>query len=130
MPPEEPLRRQRLVVVLRRVQHHLHDAFDVTVRRLQPADVDPEPARDRRAHLVGVQLLAFDLAALQHVFGERAENGLLPDPEAERLHLADQAPLQVPGCSQRCRQTPVVPTELRPVRKLMNIGSHSPHVLR
>ncbi len=79
MPPEQAFRCQRLVVVLRRVQHHLHDAFDVTVRRLQPADVDSEPASDRRAHLLGVQLLAFDLAALQDVFGERAENGLLSE---------------------------------------------------
>ena len=130
MPAEEALRGQRLVVVLRRVQHHLDDAFDVTVRRLQPADIDSEPTRDRRADLVGVQLLAFDLAALQHVFGERAENGLLSDPEAERLHLADQAPLQVPGCSQRGRQPSVIPTELGPVRKLMDICRHSPHVLR
>ena len=66
----------------------------------------------------------------KHVFGERAENGLLSDPEAERLHLADQAPLQVPGCGQRGRQPSVIPTELGPVRKLMDIVSHSPHVLR
>jgi hypothetical protein len=130
VPAEEALHGQRLVVVLRRVQHHLHDAFDVTVCRSQPADIHPEPTRDRRADLIGVQLLAFDFAALQHVFGERAENGLLSDPEAERLHLADKAPLQVPGYSQRGRQTSVIPTELRPVRKIMDIWSHSPHVLR
>ena len=116
MPAKEAVRRQRLIVVLRRVQHHLDDAFDVTVRRLQPADFDSEPTRDRRAYLVCVQPLAFDLAALQHVFGERAENGLLSDPEAERLHLADQSPLQVPACRQRGRQPSVIPAELGPVR--------------
>jgi hypothetical protein len=130
VPAEEPLRRQWLVVVLCRVEHHLHNAFDVTVRRLQPADVDSEPTRDRRANLIGVKLLAFDLAALHHVLGERAEKGLLSQPEAERLHLAAQAPLQVPGCSQRGRQASLIPTELGPVRKLMDIASHLPHVLR
>ena len=132
VPAEEAVRRQQLVVVLRRVQHHLDDAFDVTVRRLQTADIDPQPTRDRRPDLVRVQPLAFDLAALQHVFGERAENGLLFDPEAERLHLADQAPLEVPGCRQRSRQPAVIPPELGPVRELMDINGsvHSPHYVR
>ena len=46
MPAEEPLSRQWLVVLLRGVEHHLHDTFDVAIRRLQPADVDSESARD------------------------------------------------------------------------------------
>ena len=66
-------------------------------------------------------VLAFDLAALQHVVGQREKNGLLPDLEAERLHLADQPALKVSGCRQGCRQVPVVPHEPRPVRKIMDI---------
>ena len=131
VPVEEAVRRQQLVVVLCRVQHHLDDAFDVTVRRLQTADIDPQPARDRRPDLVRVQPLAFDLAALQHVFGERTEHALLFDLEAKRLHLADQAPLEMSGSRQRSRQPPVIPTELGPLRKLMDIiSSHSPHTMR
>ena len=103
MPPEQAFRCERPVIVLRRVQHHFHDALDVTVRRPQPADVDSEPASDRRAHLLGIQLFAFDLAAFQNVFGESAENGLLSNAEAESLHLADQPTLQVPACGQRGR---------------------------
>jgi len=130
VPAEEALHGQRLLIVLRRVQHHLHDAFNVKVRRLQPADIDSEPTCDRRADLFSVQLLAFDLAAIQHVFGERPKNGLLLDPKAECLHPSNQPPLQVPGCSQRGSQPAVIPTELGPVRKLMDIFGHSPHVVR
>jgi hypothetical protein len=77
VPADEALHRQRLVVVLCRVQHHLHDAFDVAIHWLQPADVDSEAPRDGRSDLIGVQLLALDFAALQHVFRQRAEE-LLP----------------------------------------------------
>jgi hypothetical protein len=68
-----------------------HDAFDVTVRRLQRADVNSKPARDRRANLIGVELLAFDFAALHRVLGESAENGLLSQPETERLQATRSA---------------------------------------
>ena len=64
MPPEQAFFRQWLLVALRRVEHHLDDSFNVTVGRFQAADVHPEPARDRRAHLVGVQVLPFNLTAL------------------------------------------------------------------
>ncbi|MDO8500214.1 MAG: hypothetical protein Q7S20_00040 [Gemmatimonadaceae bacterium] len=130
MPAEEALIRQRLLVPLRCVEHHLHDTLDVTVRWLQPADIDSKPARDGRAHLVGVQLLALDFAALQHVFGQRAKNRLLSDLEAQGLHRSEQTPLQVPGCRQGSRQPPVVPAELRPVWKVMDICRHSPLALR
>jgi hypothetical protein len=73
----------------------------MTVRRLKPTDVEAEPTRVRRADLIGVELLAFDLAALHHILGERAKNGLLPQPGTERVHLADHAPLQVPTRCQR-----------------------------
>src|SRR5262245_28898713 len=99
MPSEEALGSQRQVVVLRRVEHHLHDTFDVTIRRFQGAYIHPELSSDRRTNLAGVEFLAFDLAALQHVFGERAEDGLLPDLEAESLHVADEAALKMPGGS-------------------------------
>src|SRR5262245_19414931 len=130
MPAKEALGAEPLVIVLRRVEHHFDDAFDVTVSSLQAANVDAESARDRRADLFSVQLLAFDLAALQHVFGECTEYGLLSDSEAERLHLPNQTPLQLPGSSQRSRQFAVVPMELWPVLKLMDVRAHSPHVLR
>jgi hypothetical protein len=61
--------------------------------------------------IVGVQLFALDFAALQHVLGQRAENGFFSDLETERLHLADQAPLA--GALPRPRGPPgaVFPAE-------------------
>lgn len=112
MPVEQPFRREGLLVALRRVEHHLDDAFHVTVRRLQSPDVDTKSTGDRRANLIGVELLAFDLAALDHILGERAENGVFSHPESERFHLTDQAALHVPGGGQRCCQASGVPLEI------------------
>lgn len=46
MPAEEPLFRQRLAMVLRRIEHHLDHALDVTVGRHEAADVQPETPGD------------------------------------------------------------------------------------
>lgn len=70
VPAEKAFRSQRLVVLLRRVQHHLHGSVDMTVRRLQPADVDSESTRDRGAHQLGVQLFAFDFDNCRTSCGE------------------------------------------------------------
>ena len=75
VPAEEPFFGQRPIETLGGVEHHFHHAFDVPVGRFQAADVDAETARERRAHLVGVEGLALDLAALQDVGGEREKNG-------------------------------------------------------
>ena len=47
VPAEEALHTETLFVTLGRVQHHLDDPVDVTVRGLQPGDIDSEPPRDR-----------------------------------------------------------------------------------
>jgi hypothetical protein len=91
---------QRLVVVLRQLQHHLHDAFSATVGGLQPVAIIPSRRATDGADLIGVQLPAFDLAALQHFFGQRAKSGFLSELEAEPIRLADQLALQVPGCRE------------------------------
>ena len=95
VPGEESVGGERLVVVARRVQHHLDDAFDVAVRGHNAPDIHPEAARDGGAHLLSVQRLAFDLAALDHVVGQRLKDGLLLKREPQRLHLAEQATLLV-----------------------------------
>ena len=95
MPGEQPLGRERLLVVARGVEHHLDDALDMAVGGLQPADVHAETAGDRGADLLGVQLLAFDLAGLEHVRGQGLQDGLLLEMEAKGLHVADQAALLV-----------------------------------
>ena len=60
MPGEQPVRGERLVVVPRGVQHHLHDAFDVAVRCHKATDIHPEAARDRGPNLDGIQHVALD----------------------------------------------------------------------
>ena len=40
MPAEEAFCAQRLAVVLRRVEHHFHDAFDMAVRGYRMDEVD------------------------------------------------------------------------------------------
>ena len=46
MPPEQPFIRQRLVISLRGVEHHLHHTFDMAVGGLQGADVHSEATGD------------------------------------------------------------------------------------
>ena len=60
--PKSLLLRQRFGIALRRIEHHLDDAFDITVGGSQPADIHAEAARDRRAHLLPVENLAFNFA--------------------------------------------------------------------
>ena len=101
MPGEQPLGRERLVVVARGVEHHFDDALDVAVRGLEGADVHAETAGDRGADLFGVELLAFDLAALEDVGGQGLQDGFLLKVEAECFHVADQAALPVTHGGER-----------------------------
>src|SRR5436305_3438746 len=128
MPGEQPFGGQRLVEPTRGVEHHLDDPLDMAVGRLEGADVHPQPPGDRRADLLDVERLPFDLAALDHVAGQRLENGLLPKVEPERLHVPDEPALPVADGGERLRELSLAPVEPGPVLKLMDI--HSPHRLR
>ena len=46
MPPEQPIRRERLVVLLRCVQHHFDDALDAAVDDVDARYVHAEAASD------------------------------------------------------------------------------------
>src|SRR5262249_49262908 len=87
-----------------------------------------EPPGDRRTELLGVERLPFDLAALDHVAGQRLENRLLLKVETERLHVPDEPALPVADGGEGLRELSLVPVEPGPVLKLMDI--HSPHRLR
>jgi hypothetical protein len=71
VPGAESVGGESLVVVARRIQHHLNDAFDVTVRSYNTPGIQTEAARDGRPHLLNIQRLTFDLAALDDVVGQR-----------------------------------------------------------
>ena len=114
----------------RGVQHHFNDAFDVAVRRLKAAYIHPEAARDRGAHLAGIQPFALDFAAFHDVFGKRFEDGLLLKREPQSFHVADQAALLMADRSQRLLKLLPVPSKPGPVAKLMDLALFSPHIMR
>ncbi len=101
MPRNKPLAGERQIVTARRVQHHLNDALHVPVLRLQPSNVDSEPARNRGTDCVRVEPLTFDFAALEHVAGQRSQHGLLAELEPEAFHSADKPPLPVTDRGKR-----------------------------
>ena len=124
MPGAQALVRERRGVALRGVERHLHNAVDVAVGGDQAADVEAQAARDGGAHLVLVQLLALDVAALENVLGQRLENGLVAERKAHALHAADQAALVVADAGQGGEQALVVPGEVGPAVKLVDVGGH------
>src|ERR1700735_282182 len=69
-------------------------AFVVAVRGLEPSYIHAKATGNRRPDLCGIELLAFDLAALEHVGGQRLQHGFLAEVEPEGFHVADQ--LRVP----------------------------------
>jgi hypothetical protein len=75
------------------VKHHLDHTVNVPVHRGQRADVDAEPARDGRAHGRGVELLAFDLAGLDDIFGQGRQTGLVSQGHADVGRAPHQQPL-------------------------------------
>jgi hypothetical protein len=96
MPTKPPLCGEFVAEFLRGVEHHLDDTFDVAVDRRQGRSLDSQAAGNRGPNLAPVQDLAFDLAGLEHVFGQRLENGLLAQRKAERVHATYQLSLSMP----------------------------------
>jgi hypothetical protein len=77
------LPRYRRLAVGRGIEHHLDHALDVAIHRRQGADVDAQAAGDGRAHGLDVELLALDLAGLDHVLGERRQACLIAQRHAD-----------------------------------------------
>jgi hypothetical protein len=98
------------------------------VRGLQRADVHAQTQRDGRTDLSGVQLLPFDLAALENVGGEGFEDGLPAQVQSQRLHVPNRAALTVTYRSEELGQLFRAPVKPGPVVELVDI--HTPHVLR
>ena len=130
MPSEQPFLGQRLVESLCGIEHHLHDAVHEAIGRLQAADVHAQAASHGRADLIGIEPLALNLAGLQDVIRQGAENRFPDSAKTERLHFAGQAPLKVPGRRQGHCKAIEIPPELRPVRKLMDVQGHTSQLSR
>ena len=122
VPGEEPLFGQRLRVVACGVEHHLDDAFDSAVGGDEPADVQAESPRDRRADLIGREFLALDLARLDDVLGQRAQMGFVAQIEAEPFHLPEQAAFFTRDMCEQPAEDLIVPVQGGPVRVLPDIS--------
>ena len=101
MPTKQSIFRQRLAVVLRRINHHLYDAFNIPVCGNCTGDVHPQPSGDGRTHLLRVEVFAFDLAGFHNVEREGFKLGFLPELKSQPLHTAEQSSLPVPYIRQR-----------------------------
>jgi hypothetical protein len=128
VPSEKPFAREYLIVMAGGVEHHLDDSLDPSVSGLQRTDVDAQPARNRRSHLIGFQLFALDRAALEHVRGQRSQDGFLPEVEAERFHASDQATLPMAHQGKRPGEAVRIPMKSGPAFELVDV--HSPPLLR
>ena len=82
----------------------------------------PESPRDRGAHLLGVELLAFDLAAISERRASVFRScGFLLKSEAKAFHTAQQPALPMTDGDQRARHGLRIPVEAWPVGELMDI---------
>lgn len=124
MPAEEPVGAKRCGEALRGVQHHLDHALDIAVSGLGAARIQAEPPRNRRAHLIGIEVLALDLAGLEDIQRQRLKLSLFLEIEPQPFHPAQQPTLPVPDLGQRHGQSFPVPVEPRPVRQLVDIAGH------
>ena len=88
---------------------------------LQTRDVHAEVAGNGGTDLLLVEILPFDPACLYGILRESPQDRLLPEFEAEALHPADQPTLLVPDCSQGFDHIPLAPSELGPIRILVDI---------
>src|SRR5271166_5366985 len=100
MPREQPFRSERLIIVTRGVQHHFNNSLHVSIYGFKTANVHTDPARDRGADLLCVQLFALDFAAFEYVLREGAQHRFLPKLETQRFHASKQAALRVPDACQ------------------------------
>ncbi len=124
MPRKEPFRRQRLIVVTGRVEHHFDDALNISINCFQAAYVHSQSASNRRANLFGIEFFPFDLAALDDIGGKRPQQGFLAELKPEALHAAQQTTLFVANPRQRLRDGLAVPVKFRPIRECVDIPNY------
>ena len=122
MPAKQPLVSEMLIEVACRVEHHFDNAFDTAVHDVDASRVHAQTARDRGTDLRRVELLPFDFAALDRLFRQGLEGGLLLKPEPERLHAPNESSLPMTDGGQRAGEAVLIPVELGPIRKLVDIA--------
>ena len=108
MPFEQALRGERHAVVLRCVERHVDDAVHASVGWLQGADVDAEPPRHGRAHLIAVERVPLDIVRLDDLFGQTFDDGLSAEPEPKGFHPADELALTMTRRRERLDQRALI----------------------
>jgi len=93
----------------------------VPIDRRKRTDVHAQPARDGRAHRFDIELLALDLAGLDHVLGERREARLSAQRHADVSQAPQQQPLGTTDLGHGPGQHRQVETPVRPVAGLPDI---------
>jgi hypothetical protein len=121
VPAEQALRGKRRAEVGRGVQHHLHHAVDMPVDRGERANVHTQAARQRGAHRFDVEVLALDLAGLDHVVGQCGQAGLFAQRQAHISQAAEQQALGTAGFGQRGSQRREVIAPLGPVGRFPDV---------
>ena len=119
MPTEQPLLRQGLLAMLKRVQDEVDHPFHVPPEGDRGGDLDAQPVGDRGTHLLVVQNFTFDLGRLDHVLGQILQRRLRERGESKRIQPAQKPPLKVAQPSQRRDQLLAFAGELRPIRLLV-----------
>ncbi|ALD89914.1 hypothetical protein CR3_0662 [Cupriavidus gilardii CR3] len=121
MPAEQTLTRHQCLAVGGGIKHHLDHAFDMPIDRSERADVNAQPAGDGRAHGFNVELLAFDLAGLDYVLGERRETRLVTQGHADVSQTPHQEPLGTTDLSHGLGQRRQVEAPVWPVTGLPDV---------
>ena len=94
MPAKQAFGCQRRVVVLGRIQHHIHHSINMPVCRGQSANVHAEATGDRRAYRVRVEFLALDFAGLEHILGQDPQACLVARIHPEIVHSPQKMALR------------------------------------
>ena len=130
MPGKEAVVREGPVEVLGGIERHFNNTLNVPVCGIRSGNVHAQPPGDGRTHLFRVQVLAFDFTGLDDVQRQCLQFGFLLEREAEALHPTQQAPLPVTDIGQQGSQGIMIPCKLGPFSELVNIASHSTHLMR
>ena len=130
VPAEQAFLRQRGLIFLGGIEHHLDNAFDMPVGWRQCSDIESKAAGEGGAYLVDVEDFPLDLARFEHVLGQRTQHRLLAEPEAKALHPSDEPTLSVTHRRELVCQPVLIPVEPGPIVSFVDKHRYSPHVLR
>ena len=133
MPTEKSVNRQRPVVTLRCVEHHLDYTFDGASRSagVGTPDIQAQTSRNRGTDLILVKHLSLDLARFEDVLGQGLKHGLFTKTGNPKLPCGQSTG---PGGGARRRaawraQARPSENEANPLARNASAGN-SPHHMR